>query len=157
VKRSGRGLALYWKVRRYFTGRVSRGIRAVHATGRSAHRHQYGQDRHRRTGAARRTRHAHHLHQRQPSGREGTHHRRGTAVKHQRVASGHRQPQRQSGWLPTRASQRTSFRFHDDECPLWVISGHFAMRRRCPFYPESRHWRCTNQCPLRANSGHWTR
>ena len=35
MERSGRALALYWQVRRHFTGRVSR-IRAVHAGGRSA-------------------------------------------------------------------------------------------------------------------------
>ena len=69
------------------TGRVSHGIRAVHASGRSAHRHQYGKDHHRRAGAARRTRHSHHLHQRRPSRREGTHRRRAAAVEHQSVGS----------------------------------------------------------------------
>ena len=24
------------------------------------------------------------------------------------------------------------------QCPLWVISGHFAMRERCPLYPRKR-------------------
>jgi len=42
--------------------------------------------RHRRTDAARRRGHAHHLHQRRPSGRHRTHHRRVAAVEHQRVA-----------------------------------------------------------------------
>ncbi|MGB9061130.1 MAG: hypothetical protein WCC50_21690, partial [Pseudolabrys sp.] len=27
----------------------------------------------------------------------------------------------------------------DPECPLWVISGHFAMREQCPLYPKSVH------------------
>jgi len=86
---------------------VSRGIRAVHATERSAHRHQYGQDRHRRTRAARRTRHAHHLYQRQPSGREGTRRRRDAAVKHQRVASRHPPTSASTGAVAARTSQRT--------------------------------------------------
>jgi hypothetical protein len=24
------------------------------------------------------------------------------------------------------------------QCPLWVISGHFAMRKPCPLYPRKR-------------------
>jgi hypothetical protein len=66
------------------TGRVSHGILAVHTTGRSAYRHQHGKDRYRRT-AARWTRHAHHLHQRWPSGCEGTRRRCAAAVEQQRV------------------------------------------------------------------------
>ena len=38
-------------------------------------------------------------------------------------------------------------------CPLWVISGHFAMRKRCLLYPESSHSALQLECPLRANSG----
>src|SRR5262245_7119796 len=40
------------------------------------------------------------------------------------------------------------------QCPLWVISGHFALQSQCPVYPRKRHQ--IRKCPLRANSGHWT-
>jgi hypothetical protein len=39
-------------------------------------------------------------------------------------------------------------------CPLWVISGHFAMRERCPLYPQKRTLIDNLECPLWANSGH---
>ena len=26
------------------------------------------------------------------------------------------------------------------ECPLWVISGHFALRKSCPLYLRNRTW-----------------
>jgi hypothetical protein len=119
---------------------VSHGIRAVHATERSAHRHQYGQDRHRRTGAARRTRHAHHLHQRQPSGPEGTHRRRDAAVKHQRVASRH-PPTSASGAVAARTSQRTLL-----ERPFITTNVRFGSQadicgaiRHVRFTPNSEH------------------
>ena len=38
-------------------------------------------------------------------------------------------------------------------CPLWVISGHFAMRGQCPLYPRKGHRATPIQCPLCARSG----
>jgi hypothetical protein len=37
------------------------------------------------------------------------------------------------------------------QCPLWVISGHFAMRERCPLYPQQQTFRAS-ACQLCAKS-----
>jgi hypothetical protein len=38
-------------------------------------------------------------------------------------------------------------------CPLWVKSGHGALKMRCPLYPQSGHCRATVRCPLSARLG----
>ena len=38
-------------------------------------------------------------------------------------------------WRPTNRRRKRLARY---ECPLWVPSGHFAMRERCPLYPRKR-------------------
>ena len=40
------------------------------------------------------------------------------------------------------------------QCPLWVISGHFAMAEVCPLYPRKRTLIGGMECPLCANSEH---
>jgi hypothetical protein len=43
----------------------------------------------------------------------------------------------------------TAARVRPKACPLWVISGHFAVQSPCPLYPESRHLSSQGQNRLR--------
>src|SRR4249920_2400797 len=39
-------------------------------------------------------------------------------------------------------------KYHPGECPLWVISGHFALRKYVRFTPESGYSGARAMCPL---------